>query len=96
MICADTQETTSIGGYPSEHPTVKVIREANEARDIELAKTNAENKLKALSDAYALLAADLRSAKERRAFLPETVRTRIATATERQYQAVGYKKQAAD
>lgn len=77
---------------PTEHPAIRVAREAGEARDLELAKTNGENKRKALSDAYDLLAADLRTVKERRAFVPQELLSRIREATERQFEAVGYKR----
>jgi hypothetical protein len=92
----ETKPYTPPAKDPSEHPATRVIREATEARDLELVKTNAENKRRALSDAYDLLAADLRRVKERRAFLPQALLTRISEATERQFEAVGYKRKPVD
>jgi hypothetical protein len=54
----------------SEHPSVRGARERAEARNVQLAKENAENKIKALSEAMGLLAADRRRMGERRAFSP--------------------------
>jgi hypothetical protein len=73
----------------SEHPSVRSARELGEARSVQLAKENAENKIKALSEAVELLAADRRRIAERRAFLPQALRKRIDGAIQRQYRAIG-------